>query len=403
MSGTDALRFRSSRLISLWTLAAVGLLALIDSGREFLLLDANLPADRRWVLLYHNFAWWVPWIPLVLVIARVSTRWSVLGPHRLKAGMIHFILALVLSPLHVVAVASLMSLAPVYPARWVGIPAVSIGLLRGYLLLDVMTYFAVAAVLHALEYAALLQRRAVEAAALALRTSQLERALTTATLDALRAQLNPHFLFNTLNSIAGLVRAGDRDRAVGMIALLGDLLRETLGGASDQQVQLAHELAVLDRYLAIEEMRLGDRLRVTIKVAPEQERMMVPSFLLQPLVENAIRHGIGRWASGGSISVTASVKGPQLHIVVEDEPNVPEARQGGTFAEGVGIGNTRRRLRELYGDNARLSLGFARHGGCRAEVVLPAAHRVEGAQLTVPAPQNTDPVALSYPSPLLPD
>jgi two-component sensor histidine kinase len=371
MAWPESPRFRAGRLFSPWTIAVVALLAVLDTAREMVTLDPAFPADRRWVLVFHNVAWWAPWLVLVPVIGWVSSRWSVLGPQRIRAGLLHLALAVVTAPVHVLAVAGLMSLAPVSRSQWPGIPEVTGRLLQGFLLLDVVTYIAVAAVMHALEYAALLQRRAIEASALALRASELERALTTATLDTLRAQLNPHFLFNTLNSIAGLVRGGERDRAVGMIALLGDLLRETLSTGSTQVVTLSHELGILHSYLAIEETRLRDRLRVEMCVAQELENALVPSLLLQPLVENAIRHGIGSWTKGGTIQVSATCEGERITLAVMDEPREPMPARREAPVDGVGLGNTRRRLHELYGDRARLSLEFLPHGGCRAQVSMP--------------------------------
>lgn len=371
MPPLESPRFRSGRLFSWWTIAVVTLLAVLDTTREFLTLDAGFPADRRWVLVLHNIAWWAPWLVLVPVIGWFSSRWSLLGPRRVTAGLLHLGLSVLTAPMHILAVAGLMSLAPVSRAQWPGIAEVTSRLLQAFLLLDVVTYIAVAAVMHALEYAALLERRAIEASTLALRTSELERALTTATLDALRAQLNPHFLFNTLNSIAGLVRGGERERAVAMIAQLGDLLRETLGTGSVQEVTLSQELAILDSYLAIEETRLRDRLRVEICVEPALEQVMVPSLLLQPLVENAIRHGIGSWPQGGLVRVSASRENDRILLAVDDEPREPLPVRSEAPVDGVGLGNTRRRLRELYGDQARLTLEFLPHGGCRSQVTLP--------------------------------
>jgi hypothetical protein len=322
--------------------------------------------------LFQNLAWWVPWAVLAPAVAFLCRRVNFFQQRSARAAIVHGVAAIAVGLLHTVTTASLISLAPRHPDAWPGIVAAAVGLTQGYLVLDVVTYGAVTAGLHLVEYAAMVRRQESEAAALTLRASELERALTTAKLETLRAQLNPHFLFNTLNSIAGLVRQGERQAAVTTIARLGELLRESLSAETGPLVDLATELAILDRYLAIEEVRFEERLLVQIDVPAEAERAQVPVLLLQPLVENAIRHGIATWPDGGRVNIQASIKDEDLWIAIENLPMTPRPPAGDKpVKEGIGLRNTRGRLTQHFGPRGLLALHFLTNGGCRVEVRLP--------------------------------
>jgi two-component system, LytTR family, sensor kinase len=200
-----------------------------------------------------------------------------------------------------------------------------------------------------------------------LRASQLETELSQAELRALRMQLHPHFLFNTLNSISALLHT-DKEAADRMIARLGDFLRLTLSSQSSHQVTLAEELRFLECYLSIERERFRERLRVSIEIEPEAMSSRVPHLLLQPMVENAIRHGIAHLERPGSLAVRARTDGSYLKIEVEDDgPGLDE-----TLADdGVGFRNTRSRLEALYGANHRFSLSRPAGGGLLVTIELP--------------------------------
>ena len=204
-----------------------------------------------------------------------------------------------------------------------------------------------------------------------------ERALRAETLAhearlaALRYQLNPHFLFNTLNAISTLVVDGRNGEASRVIARLGDLLRATLDRAEGDTVSLTDELELVRRYLDIEQIRLGPRLTVHIDVAPEAWVARVPSLLLQPLVENAIRHGVAVREEGGRVTILASREGATLRLTVADDgPGLPHSDTGPRGA-GIGLANTRERLAQLYGGAHRLEIGESDAGGLRVSVVLP--------------------------------
>lgn len=199
-----------------------------------------------------------------------------------------------------------------------------------------------------------------------LAASRLQGQLAHAQLQALRMQLNPHFLFNALNSISMLVRGGRNDEAVRMLAGLGDLLRGVLEENRPNEVPLRDELDFLRRYLAIEQIRAG-RLEVRMEVAPELMDACVPNLILQPIVENAIRHGIAKSSAAGLVEIGAWRENGSLLLSVRDDG--PGLAADGR--EGVGLSNTRARLARMYGDAHRLELSNAEGGGARVTLRLP--------------------------------
>jgi signal transduction histidine kinase len=217
-----------------------------------------------------------------------------------------------------------------------------------------------------------------------LAASQLQGQLAHAQLQALRMQLNPHFLFNALNSISMLVRGGRSGEAVRMLAGLGDLLRGVLEEDRPNEVPLRDELDFLRRYLAIEQIRAG-RLQVRVEVAPELMDARVPNLILQPLVENAIRHGISRSSAAGLVEIGAWRENGSLLLSVRDDgPGLAQAAPG---REGVGLSNTRARLARMYGHAQRLDVANADGGGARATIRLPYVHAPADIAGDVPPPR----------------
>jgi sensor histidine kinase YesM len=219
-----------------------------------------------------------------------------------------------------------------------------------------MTYLFLIGVAHALAY-----RR--ESEARALNSAQLETRLVEAQLQALQRQLHPHFLFNTLNTIAGLIRT-DTEAADVMIDQLGDLLRMTLHTSSLQEVPLKEELDVLQKYLEIEQTRLGSRLRVNMDIQPEALDAQVPNLLLQPLVENAIRHGISPNARPGWIAIQAERTDSQLTIQIRDSGDGLPPDRLMALNRGVGLENTRSRLEHLYPSAFQFTFSNLERGFC---------------------------------------
>jgi two-component system, LytTR family, sensor kinase len=204
-----------------------------------------------------------------------------------------------------------------------------------------------------------------------LRLERLEKSFSEARLNALRMQLDPHFLFNALNTISSQVER-DPKLARGMIEHLGDLLRLSLESKDRQEVPLAEEMAFLEHYLAIQKIRFGDHLRIETQIAPEVKYASVPCLFVQPLVENAIRHGISRRASGGTVIVSARRDGNRLDIrVLDDGVGLPT---GWTLenSAGVGLSVTRQRMVGLYPDGETcFAVNRRASGGTEVEISLP--------------------------------
>jgi two-component sensor histidine kinase len=197
---------------------------------------------------------------------------------------------------------------------------------------------------------------------------QLEARLARAQLQSLRLQLHPHFLFNTLNTINALIGT-DRHAAERVISGLSELLRMSLSSASEQEVTLAKELELLAHYIEIQQIRFQDRLTVNFRIDPDARYALVPNLMLQPLVENAIRHGIAPRAAAGHVVVTAARRGDRLELSVVDDGVGEKASRD--HRDGVGLGNTRARLLSLYGSDHRFEAGGASAGGFAVHIEIP--------------------------------
>jgi two-component sensor histidine kinase len=203
-----------------------------------------------------------------------------------------------------------------------------------------------------------------------LEAARLNESLSRAQLAALRRQIEPHFLFNALNAIAGLVREGRDDAAVRSIASLSDVLRRMLDASTSQEVSLREEMAFVHDYLEIQRVRFADRLRIAIDIPAAFDDVPVPNLILQPLVENAIKHGIARRVQGGEIRIAASRAGDTLAIAVtNDGPGLPDAWQTGRT--GIGIANVRQRLQGLYGARFDVTMRDRLEGGVEVTLSVP--------------------------------
>ncbi|HSS21288.1 MAG TPA: histidine kinase [Pyrinomonadaceae bacterium] len=204
--------------------------------------------------------------------------------------------------------------------------------------------------------------------------ARLAAQLAEARLGALRMQLHPHFLFNSLNAITVLVRDHNTEDASKMLELLSGVLRQVLQGEHRQEVTLADEINFLEKYLAIEQVRFSDRLQVRWSVAPETRDALVPEFVLQPLVENAIRHGVAKRAAVGVIEISAATTNGSLALSVEDNgPGYDPSAEA-----GVGISNTRARLKTLFGDAGKLELSSQAGSGTVATLTFPLRRSSDG-------------------------
>ena len=322
------------------------------------------------VLLGLNMSYWYAWAllaPFVLWLARTYRferfKWTrALAVHVPAVVFFTFVHAMLLGAGRV---ATLQLLAGREVDWWFGVRE------RFFLYFDweMMTYWAIIAVSHAFDYYRESQERA-------LTTAQLQTRLAEARLQALQRQLHPHFLFNTLHTISALMHR-DIDKADNMLARLSDLLRLTLERVSTQLVPLKDELDFINKYLDIERTRFGDRLQVTFVVEPDTLGASVPNFVLQPLVENALKHGIGPKVGGGRVEVRAHHNGEWLQLVVQDDGcGVPQDKLD-AFNTGVGLSNTLSRLQHLYPANHTFEFQTPPGGGLAVTIVIPFAADAE--------------------------
>lgn len=227
-----------------------------------------------------------------------------------------------------------------------------------------MTYIVIVVVLHAMDFYR--RYRAEEK-----KRAELELRLTQAELNALKMQLHPHFLFNTLNTISEMIHKNARD-AEKMIVRLGEFLRLTLDSSRTQEVTLAEELKFLLCYLEIEQVRLQDRLKVEFFVDPQAMNVRVPNLILQPIVENAVKHGIHSKSDLGMIQVHARIREGSLEIQVQDNgPGLVGTLTEVASKNGVGLSNVKSRLQQLYGSAAKFELRNASEGGLIVNLNLP--------------------------------
>lgn len=224
---------------------------------------------------------------------------------------------------------------------------------------NLLIYWVIITVGYAFDYYRKFSERAVRAA-------ELEKRLTEARLQALQMQLNPHFLFNTLHAISALMHQ-DVEAADRMLVKLSDLLRRALDTTNTQEVTLREELEFLRNYAAIEQTRFGERLKIEMEVAPETLDALVPNLVLQPLLENAIRHGIEPHARDGRIAIHVQRENDLLRLEVRDNGG----GLNGSVVEGVGLSNTRARLKQLYGTRQSFALANAPDHGVVVTVLLP--------------------------------
>jgi signal transduction histidine kinase len=327
------------------------------------------------------------------VITAVALRWRFAEGERGRAALAHLGALL----LFLVGGGAAMGLAehllPWAAASRVGPLAAAAGAVRRYAAVDVLLYTLIAAGALAAAYARESRERAVAAA-------QLQAQLAEARLHALAAQLHPHMLFNALHAISALVRPDPR-RAEQLIARLSDLLRHALETGGSAETSLDEELGFVAKYLDIQQARYGDRLAVRYDVAPEARGARVPRLVLQPLVENAVQHGIARRAAGGTVTVAARVRGAELELLVRDDgaglpaaapagPAPPGGAGAAPARAGVGLAITRARLRQLYGDAQALTVVPAPPRGTLSTVRLPLRPAAPGGAAPGAAPLGAE-------------
>jgi len=362
------------------------LLGLIDFLLTLFVLPTRRPLSVPFVAAITLPAWFilVPLVPLVLFVA---DRFPI-GPGRWGRALLVHIPACIVFVLVYEILASWLCdfvFAPMTmpPADVVPWTFSAFGMnLRRLIATNFVGWCAIYGLIVGVHHTFFYLRRALqrdrEAAELALKALRLEAGLAQANLRALNMQLQPHFLFNTLNAISVLAAKGERVETVRMIGRLSELLRMSLCNTT-QSVTLSRELEFAQRYLDIEQVRFHDRLSVRFDVAPETLAAQVPSMILQPLVENAVKHGISRRRGAARIEVRSRQSGELLELSVRDDgPGFTAAPSRG--GNGVGLLNTRARLEQLFGaDGFEMSRGNAPGGGGLVRITLPYRTAPEGA------------------------
>ncbi|MEO8295672.1 MAG: histidine kinase [Gemmatimonadota bacterium] len=339
------------------------LLGLLQTGNSYFNIHQERP-DFSWAIAFGlQMPFWLGWALLGPVIGWTTRRFA---PYRYSWSVraaIHFLLGIGFSIFHSITTMSLQHLLHLHPNARVEFSMFSNSALY-QLPTNLLAYAAVVGIVYATDFYRRFRERELFA-------SQLSAQLARAELHALRMQLNPHFLFNAMNTIAMQVRQSSNDDAVRMLAGLSDLLRYMLEDSRPAEVPLSEELGFIERYLAIEQVRFQDRLKVEMDIDPAALDAIVPTLILQPLVENAIRHGISRRAQAGRLVVRGFRNDDELTLQVEDDG--PGTLSGITPDPGTGLGlrNTRARLQQLYGSAQSFELTDNPAGGAIATVRLP--------------------------------
>jgi two-component system, LytTR family, sensor kinase len=319
-----------------WTL-----LTIVYSTQAWLI--PRPPSERA--MLMQQLTWqglyYMGWAPVTLLVWRLTEKWE---PERLGWQRFigrHALLAAAIGTLHIVGIVLIAyAISPVRLPPNESLADVIWSYSRNRIHLQILTYAAIVGVGQAIAFHNRYRERQVAAA-------RLEAQLTEARLDSLRAQLQPHFLFNSLHSIASLARAGDNAGVVRLISGFSDLLRHLLDTQASHH-PLRDELALVDRYLDIQRVRFGDRLRVTIDATPEANAARTPLLIVQPLVENSLRHGLASRIEAGHIEVRARREGNTLVIdVTDDGVGLPEGWSLAS-APGTGLKNLASRLEAEY-------------------------------------------------------
>jgi hypothetical protein len=345
-----------------WIAGVWGAFYVFEAARHCIdaYLDRRAPSGVWLIVSAVSLTMWAGYTPLMLWMGR---RAPLDGDRRGRAAAIH---VLVLSL--IIMVDSAVQLR-VWGDR---LKWTYLSMCIALALVDGLSYATVVAISHVKRANARVRARARAEAA-------LHQELTTARLRALEMQLQPHFLFNALHAVGALVRSARPDDAVRSLATLGGLLRATLADG-DHEIALGDEIALAHRYLELQKLRYADRLQIRVEIAPEVRRARVPRLILQPLLENAIRHGVECSRTAVGVEIRAGVREQRLELIVRDHGGT---RETGSRGQGIGLANTRARLAALYGDAHVLEIAPTEGGGLAIRIELP----LQLAAISAPAQQ----------------
>lgn len=344
----------ATRYLALWSLIVLAFAV------QRMIHDALLGGQvwSAFVYLRWSMIQWYTWAALAPLVFRLAASHPIQSSGRLSAIRFHLFASIGVTVIAIIIGAAVSSLFE--PGSFSDQIQQFIG---QHMAIGLLTYWALVLLQHSLHIQAEKARREVEA-------SRLATELAQSRLQVLKMQLQPHFLFNTLHAIVTLLDE-DKRSAEDMLLRLSELLRAFLEGYDGQEITLRRELDLLDLYLGIQRNRFKDRLTTQVYVAPDTLHCAVPSLVLQPIVENAIRHGIGQRVGIDRIEIESRREGGILRIEVRNRNSTlrpDEAAQGG---HGIGLSNTRLRLKELYGDNADIRLDMTWPEGVSCRIRLP--------------------------------
>ena len=337
--------------------ASIPLLAAAEAGLEYIRTLQGRSPNHFWWMFRHDLPAWSALVVLVPAVAWLARRFPLVGPTWRRSLLVHFAGGMALATAH-------LALDTLIVSAWRGerlpVLAWTAYLLSWYALRDVFLYWALVALLQVVWHQKSMREQE-------LREATLRADLADARLAALQAQLEPHFLFNALNTAVMMVRSGERESAVDVLLELTELLRAVVDREPRSLVPLSEEYRFVERYLALAKARFPDRLSVDLHCAGEAAGVPVPFLILQPLIENAVVHGVAPVPGPGRVVLRARLEHGSLLVDVEDSGPGLSADAG----EGVGLTNVRGRLQALYGGRASLVIGTAPGGGTLSRLVLP--------------------------------
>jgi two-component system LytT family sensor kinase len=329
---------------------------------------------------FFTLYFWLPWFGLAPFVALLARRLPIRPARWLWPICANVLLFLAMSVVHAIAIAycyayfgDINGVMSTYEP-WQHSGHFLFG--DNMFLFEAISYAVLAANLNMGNFHQLLRQQEVDAI-------RLRETLTELRLQTLRMQINPHFLFNSLNAVATLVQKNDNARAVEAINRIAGFFRRTLDGTSDQWVSLERELEMVTEYLAIAKVRYGERLDVTEECEPEMKRVQVPAMLLQPLIENAVIHGIAEKRGNCSLAVRCRRALDRLVVEISDDGAGSALHSDPTFKEGTGLTNVRLRLQQLYGVDHAFSIESRPGHGTRVTITVPVAPSRASAALAV--------------------
>ena len=349
-------------IVAVWAMLGV-----IYAGPIYFEVEAEGMGHSAWRIFAWGIFTYLAWAPLTPVIVWLARRFSLVGEKWRRSLAVHLPAFLLISAIHS-AISTIINLA-IKPFDNMGESPTDfwtrfLSRLKGTFVSDLLIYGGIIGICYALDYYRKYRAREFLA-------TRLEAQLAQAQLESLRMQLHPHFLFNTLNGIVSLVRDNKNQAAVGMLVGLSDLLRHTLDHSSKQEVELREEMNFIKLYLSIQQMRFSDRLRIQYDIHPGTTRALVPNLILQPLAENALRHGIARSADSGVVGINSELENGHLRLTVYDNgAGLPDDWQIKGSA-GIGLANTAARLQQLYDNDHEFDIRNRDGGGVEVVIVIP--------------------------------